>query len=274
MKKYILTAALITTVIVGGTFTNSNENASANVPVESVWKPIPVQEKMLNAIDNFQTIKGTYHEIHSPSGADRTVSFQVREGKNPGSYTKVVDNRTGSVVEVRADGNVLMFFDKTNNVFERNRIAKETFNKKNDKPRKFNKNGVTNYVYRQDPSTAILAQDVVFPQPYAFWLNEESGYQVLGNEMYLDRDATVMQGNFDSFMSQKRQATTFKMWVDTDTGVLLKLEESNGTNEIVNSITVTDLKINGTVEEKEFNTTPPTNAFDRSMKDTKRRTNQ
>ncbi|WP_044640676.1 hypothetical protein [Risungbinella massiliensis] len=62
---------------------------------------------------------------------------------------------------------------------------------------------------------------MALPQNYAFWLTN-SDNRVVGHEKMFHRNVTVLEGKHDKYMGKKLGATTYQMWVDTATGVLLK----------------------------------------------------
>jgi outer membrane lipoprotein-sorting protein len=229
-----------------------------------------ISDKMINAIDNYKDIQGTYHIIEKPIDVDQTVTFKIKEGSAPGSYVKVVDNPSGLYEETHADGDSMLSYTPSKNEFHINKVDKNTFQKINGPRVSKNDRGEIVYIHRQDPSLASIASDVTFPENYGFWLKAPNAqYNVVGHENILNRDATVIEGKMDPYVGQKHHATDFKMWVDSETGVLLKLIETdaNNNNEITNQIIVNDIKFNqGNIDTSDFKITPPKGAIDTTYK--------
>lgn len=272
-KKIAYSAVLVAAIAAGGTMsTLSQVNASDlkpkfepvfDITAQEAWTPTAIQDKMLNAIDHYQSIKGTYRRVMKPLGEDNTVTFSVKQGVSPGSYVKV-QRKDGSIVEQKSDGKVALYIDHEAKEYQRDEIN-QSFRKKSTAQRKMKaKDGHPVYVYRQDPAASELAHTVIFPQSFAFWINEET--KELDHEQILGRDATVLQGNLSGTLSQKHDAVDFKMWIDSMTGVLLKLEERNAAGEVTNLIEVTDLKIDEEIDESKFSTKEPKEYKDKSVK--------
>jgi hypothetical protein len=211
---------------------------------------------MLNAVDNFQTVKGSYRTIIKPLNVDESLYFEIAEGKNPGSYVKVTDNKTNTVTEQRSDGQYILKQDKDK---EYKKLKLSTNTGKPSGPRKTKSaSGENVYINRVDPAISGPAQSVVLPQAYAFWLNDETNnYSIVGNETFLGRNATVIEGVHDQDMAIKHDATKFKLWVDSETGVLLKLIETNESGEVTNSVVAESIQFNIPLDSSEFSTQEP-----------------
>lgn len=264
MKKSLLSTGLLTAFMMSCVFVQaSTPNQTTNSQTATLS---PLQEKMLNAIDNYTSLEGTYHVMQKPINVDETVSFSIKEGPSAGSYAKHVDNRDGSIVEQTSDSNYVMSNNHKLNEFRKAKIDKSTFAKITT-PRSFKNNkGEPVYVYRQDPAWATSVNEVAFPQTYAFWLNDPTTYSIVDHEQYLGRDATVIQGKMDPYIGQKHDATDYKIWVDSATGVLLKLVETNASGEVTNLIEVNSLKVDQPVDSSKFSVNAPAGEADKSMK--------
>ncbi|MGK5508636.1 hypothetical protein [Brevibacillus formosus] len=207
-----------------------------------------IQEKMINAIDNYQNVSGSYRAILTPIGVDETVEFEVQQGKNPRSHVKVENNTKGEIIKETAyDGEFYWTVKHNQKMYKKTKASKEngaaSFDKKGPRTSK-NEKGEKVFVKRPDPAFSSNAKDVIFPQDYAFWLTP-TNHKIVGAEKLLDRSVTVIEGQHeDLILAEKHQATHFKMWIDTETGVLLKLEETNDKNEVTNSIEVLSIEFN------------------------------
>lgn len=69
---------------------------------------------MLNSIDNFNSIRGSYQMVAKSIDVDNTISFEVQEGNQPGSFVKTTDNKRAAVNEQRVDGSNLRLLATSN----------------------------------------------------------------------------------------------------------------------------------------------------------------
>lgn len=58
----------------------------------------------------------------------------------------------------------------------------------------------------------------------------------------LERDATVISGRHDAYLRKKLGASAYKIWVDDETGVLLKLLGTDRAGKIAYAIDVQDIQ--------------------------------
>jgi outer membrane lipoprotein-sorting protein len=231
----------------------------SNITLPTIPTYSSIKERMLNSIDNFNTVQGTFREIFSPIHLDQTIEFNVSEGNSPGSYVKVTDNLTEHTTEeTSSDGKSLLTLYNKNQKFMKADTTK-TITDKIKGPRVVKaETGETAYIYRTDPAFSNQATEVILPQAYAFWLNDETkNYKVTGEDILLDRKVTLIEGTHDVNLAKKHNATQFKMWVDSETGVLLKLIESNTKGEVTNSIEVSSITFNQNIDRSKFSTEPP-----------------
>ncbi|MBP1996702.1 LolA family protein [Paenibacillus eucommiae] len=244
---------------------NSNISSPTRTPVnEQIISPIipdysSIKERMLNAVDNYNTIQGSFREVFTPINVDQTIEFYISEGNSPGSYVKVTDNLTEQTVEeTSSDGKSLLTLYNKKQKFRKSDTTK-TITDKIKSPRVVKaETGETAYIYRTDPAFSNQATEVSLPQAYAFWLNDETkNYKVTGEDILHDRKVTIIEGTHDVNLAKKHNATQFKMWVDSETGVLLKMIESNTRGEITNSIEVSSITFNQKIDRSKFSTVPP-----------------
>jgi hypothetical protein len=227
--------------------------------------PIPyyatILDRMLNSVDNFHDISGVYHEYYKSFDSDNTIRFEIEEGRNPGSYSSI--ERTGEEGNPQtitaADGSYLLSMQPQEKSYSISKLGNRS--EKPNGPRFYKgTDGTNNWVPRGDPAFS-LAADMISPSNYAFWTVDpetlEPTYQVTGHEVLLDRDTTIMEGNLDSYMGGKHKAKHYKYWVDSETGVLLKLQLTNDSQEIVESLEMLSVSFNIGVDRSKFSTKAP-----------------
>lgn len=265
-KLIIATTILATTLITGSVYaTHKPKEEPTNLPhvmlapapsnnkgIDDTPFTIPyydtIQDRMMNAVDNFKTIKGSYEIVINHLKVDENLYFEVVEGNNVGSYVKVTNNRTKKVTEHKFDGTNLISIVNQKAVDKMSVKSIETGKPLGPRKTKTAK-GEPVYINRVDPAFSGPAQDVILPQAYAFWLNDDTNnYQIIGEEDLLQRKVTVIEGVHDKEMAIKHNSTTFKLWVDNETGVLLKLIETNNEGEITNRIEATAIQFNGEID--------------------------
>ncbi|WP_432775888.1 hypothetical protein AAFJ72_02075 [Brevibacillus gelatini] len=224
--------------------------------VPAVMDAKTLQAKMLNAIDNYQNVSGSYRVILAPLGVDETVEFEVQQGNNPRSHVKVLNNTKAELIKETAfDGEFYWDVKHNRKTYKKTKVSKANeptaFNK--NEPRTYkNEQGEKVFVKRPDPAFSASAKDVVFPQDYAFWLTPDN-HEIVGTEKLLNRTVAMVKGKHeDRILAEKHQATHFTMWVDTETGVLLKLEETNDKNEVTNSIEVLSIEFDKEAKKATF----------------------
>ncbi|MEJ8543779.1 hypothetical protein [Brevibacillus borstelensis] len=224
---------------------DSSQQYSSLEANSTINSSVSVQSKMLNAIDYYQSATGSYRAILTPIGVDEIVDFEVYRGENPRSHVKVMDNKSKVLKETAFDGKMFMSINHTNKTYLQNKTAtqQQTVALDQNTPRSYkNDQGELAFVKRQDPAFSGVANDVLFPQDYAFWLTPNN-HKVVGEEKLLNRATIVIEGEHDDpILAEKHQSTHFKMWVDKETGVLLKLVETNSKNEVTNSIEVLSIE--------------------------------
>jgi outer membrane lipoprotein-sorting protein len=74
-----------------------------------------------------------------------------------------------------------------------------------------------------------------------------------------DVPVVIIEGEFNDFYKTKHGADNFKMWVQYDTGILLKLEEYSKGDEVVIGLETTSFKLNQKFNDGEFKTEMPSN---------------
>ncbi|GAB3352153.1 hypothetical protein [Lysobacter tyrosinilyticus] len=198
-----------------------------------------IQHKMLNAVDNFQDASGSFHISFANNGQSDDVDFEMST-KNASSFVRI-GRGNGEVVEHAANGRSTIKLHPQHLTYELGRVARPAAV---EGPRAYrNEKGEAVFVYRQDPTWAIGANEITLPQSYAFWLIG-SDSKIVGQENLLGRPTTVIQGHHDAYLADKLGASTFKMWVDDATGVLLKLVGTDKLNRTVYFIDVKAIEFN------------------------------
>ncbi|MBB3127065.1 Tfp pilus assembly protein PilE [Paenibacillus rhizosphaerae] len=233
----------------------SPTTTAQNEPAAVVATQATIQEKMLNSVDYFKSVQATYRTVLKPIGVDETMNLQIVEGANASSYVKITDNKTNAVQENSFNGAIITTKDAKGK--NSKNVAGTNVGKPKGERKTKTAKGEAVFINRIDPSFSGPAQDVILPQSYAFWLNDDTkNYKIEGEESFLGRTATVISGTHDKDMAIKHDATHFTLWVDSETGVLLKLSETNDKGEETNRIEATTIEFNNSsIKAKDLSAT-------------------
>ncbi|MGH8603061.1 MAG: hypothetical protein ACREXR_09915, partial [Gammaproteobacteria bacterium] len=201
------------------------------------------QQKMLNAVDHYQDARGSFHITFTNNHQSEDVDFEVSP-QDKSSFVRIT-NADGDVVEHATNGQSTIRLYPGRSAFEKKQLAEAS---QPEGPRYYhNQKCEPVYVHRQDPAWAVGANEVTLPENYAFWLTT-SDSNIVGQDKVLDRDATVIFGRHNAYLRNKLGASTFEMWVDDETGVLLKLVGTDEAGKVVYSIDVQDIRFNSGIE--------------------------
>ncbi|AFC33530.1 hypothetical protein PM3016_6935 [Paenibacillus mucilaginosus 3016] len=227
---------------------------------------VPVFERMLNTMDYFTTVQGAYHVSEDRGKNEYVVEFTVDEGEVPGSSHKRLDGKTGQVYSItNFDGKVMLHM-----YLEEKRKGKpfywidDRLNKRTGEPPagpRFYKDsqGMNNWSARGGKAWAD-GLDLVYPSYFAFWTVDEATmqpiFEITGTEPFLDREATIMEGKLDAYMGEKQGAERYKYWVDSETGVILKLLLTDRAGEPVTVMEMTEIRFDEPVDREVFSTKP------------------
>ncbi|MCY9592500.1 hypothetical protein PC41400_23195 [Paenibacillus chitinolyticus] len=222
--------------------TQENTVESENLKLDAA----SIKEKMLNAIDYYNYVRGSFLYDFSNSNQKYTIDFEVDQSKNLGSNIVLKDSSTKeNLFRVTSSSNEIIQVDEKNKKYSKS--SKTAERTKILAPRISKDKGpdgeeANQYMYRNDPANASAASTVTFPQTIAFWLDDElKNYKITGQEDLLNRKATVIEGKLSKELSEKLLSTSFKLWVDTETGILLKLNTFNVDGVVINKIVVNDI---------------------------------
>ncbi|MCM3365085.1 hypothetical protein [Niallia sp. MER TA 168] len=229
-----------------------------------------IHYKMLNSIDYFKTAIGNFDYTSNSGGYKYTVDFSV-DVENPKSHVvvkagdKIVEesiyNGDGKYVDLNTkdktystagapDKNEAKAL-KENNLFEG---VSPTVRYSNDI------NGERVYDMRYDPTLMGMAQTSLFSQDIALgFLENYSKWNIETKEENNGYEAIVLSGELSDYYKNKHNAETFKLWVHSGTGILLKMEEYNKSGQVTESLITNSIQIDAPIEKVEFNTATPKN---------------
>ncbi|MBE1442573.1 sigma-70 family RNA polymerase sigma factor [Paenibacillus sp. OAS669] len=123
------------------------------------------------------------------------------------------------------------------------------------------KNGDMNWITRGDVASAYDKVEMVFPQNYAFWTIDEQSllpnYTILGKETIAGREAMVLIGLLNTYVAEKQHASFYQYWVESKTGVMLKMNLLDKDNNPVFKMEMEKIVFdNETIDHSKFSTQP------------------
>lgn len=256
-------AILGATAILGNQFVSRVDAQSIQSNITNVQAKITKEElhhRMLNSIDYFDSVTGSfiYHDI---SGNETTVDYKIKMKDNPSSYEK--DANKDITNEISYDGNEQTFLDTKNKMYRKLGATKQTVNKdqyksESPKDRYQSKDGKNVYIHRADPSYMGVASESVFPQNTALgFLEDYNKWDITSDGTLNGKDVVIVKGTLNNYYSAKFKATSFQLWVDKNTGILLKREVYNVQGDVVEFINTTSIKFNSSIDDAQFKLNVP-----------------
>lgn len=194
--------------------------------------------KMLNSVDYYNYANGRI-ETNLLNGEECTIVYNVDMIDNV-DYQRVttpsfdeeisVHDNSIEVINKLTDEKSLkpLQFTKT----------METGNYDNDKARITTTDGIPTYCYRMNPTNLHYASTVsIFPQEMVFgFLANKENWSITGKSEYIGRDIITLEGKTEPDYGAKLNISTFKMYIDSETGILLHFEGYDSQNTLVSYV--------------------------------------
>lgn len=220
-----------------------------------------VYDKMLNTIDNFQSVKGAFIYNDYNKNIENQVEYKVKQGVNAKTYERLRIS-DGADFEALYEEENLNTFDNKNMTMKVS-LAKNLQKagiKDNVKEIKAKDRIITDAkgektcYYRQNTIYARYSKMSLFPQEITMgYLLDQNQWNIVKNDKYMNLDCIVIEGKLrDDNYSKKLNVKTFKMWVETNTGILLKYEGYSAAGKLSEKLETTDIKINVNINDNEF----------------------
>lgn len=263
MKLSKITRYSIAPVILGtlltGTFLIDNSGMSSSVikaesPAQLAAKE-EIHTKMLNSIDHFDRVKGSFTYHSDAANYEYLVEYNVNVKNTPSSHVKIRSTNNEYLEHSFSQDTGVVSLDHKQKAFKKHEVAE--FNQvplnKNVKSRyTTTPQGEKVYNSRLDPTFMNMASLSVFPQDFGLgFLEDYSKWEITSNnEKVNGHEVTTIEGVLNESYQQRHQTKTFKMWVHTSTGILLKMEEYNKDGKATEYVITHDIKINDNKIEK------------------------
>lgn len=211
----LFTASVLVTSI--GVTTYKDEIVKANQLVEQSMSKEEIHTLMLNSIDNYKTVKGTFEYKSKAGNFDYEINYKVKTQGNPASKIKITskDNNNDVHESLFVEGKLTEVTHK-NKSFEETGVITGRFDKekyKTPRDRYGKQNGEALFIRRQDPSFMNMAAASLFPQNVGLgYLENYNNWEITGNGNFLNLDVVIIEGKLNEYYQEKHQAENFKLW--------------------------------------------------------------
>lgn len=207
-----------------------------------------IQQLMLNSVHNFKTAKGSFTaetEFHK-----ETVEYQVSLRKNEIGYyikTNLLDRNQDPNDTSKKESGI-------NAVFNGDKILEL-----HNDSKKYKLSSITlDEVYKTHPFAGSAARSIYPNEMATLYLKDHEKWEVeKQSSTFLDKNIIIIKGSFDKANTAKFNASSFRLWVDKQTGILLKQEVYNKDNEVVESLVTKELEINQSIDNNKFSISIP-----------------
>lgn len=220
--------------------------------------------KMLNSVDYYTTAQVSFSALFP--GFDVTQEYTIETNLDTGvSHQTCSDNfiqtrsaDTREAYETYSDGTVVREYNNLDRTVRNLCAVEERRSLEEEWPgaedRYFiDENGDPHYRYRSNPTNSDMAGECLFPQVSAFaYLMDKDLWEIAGTTEYCGRECYSVEGTVNESYSEQIGADTFQMYVDRETGILLKLEARDGNGATVSSMTVSEISIDAPTTRSSF----------------------
>lgn len=218
-----------------------------------------IYERMLNSVDYFDTVAVCFDlkTATDDPGITCEIDTNLLTGETYEADTSLdagadMVNRNLASIERYSDGEYVTDYfndDKTYRVAHsvEPRLLNE-LELPEGQPRAFigSNDKQPCYIYRADPTNSVWGSYCLFPQGLTFgFLTDFELWDIEGTETYLDRECLILSGQSNGSYKRKTGVSSFTMYVDSQTGILLKLEGLNESGNTAFSMTVNAISIDG-----------------------------
>lgn len=253
-----------------------NYKLQASASIDSVTDSETTKEyiydRMLNTVDYFTYLSGSYEHYNKALNDNYTVDYNVKMDDTPKAYEKLTPKNGPSVRENYFDGkqmkNYLVDTAKLNSLDSNSAtksLSSYNYNIKEAKSTDFlslvkatsrykvGNDGAPTFYYRADTTMTSYAREVIFPQERTLGcLRDFTTWDIVSHEQIIGRDCVVIKGSLSGDYSNKLNTNNFTFWVDSQTGVLLQLEGYNANGELTEYIKTKEFNVDSSIEDSTF----------------------
>lgn len=209
--------------------------------------------KLLNTVDYFETAKGEFEvfSLYKDGSSDRyVVNYDLINKAKPAGFESVSINnsKTREQYFYYFNAGSIWHLDDNKKSFTQERyLEPESYGT----PVTINKNNEG--VIRERPPV-YLSGSSLYPYEIAsnYTMDLNKWDIEKQNEIVLGHNSIVLKGMLGDYAKDKHSSSTFRFWVDKDTGILIKYETYNDNEELVNYLHPKKLEINVPIDRKKL----------------------
>lgn len=225
--------------------------------------------RLLNSVDYFETAAGTYETFDSyfdGSTSKTKVEYKYSKKNVIGGYEKVINYPDENNPHSELQENEIYYNEEFTWNIDVNRkqfVVQDYFGfgGKKDKVQAKDVFQIDLYkIYDSHDQFRVrppVSGNLFWYEFVAKYLRYEDRWDIeKQNEEVIGHNTMVIYGHIDESIREMNHVqpdeTSFRIWVDKDTGIILKREIYNQSEEIISSLYTTSLVINKEFKEKEF----------------------
>ena len=220
-----------------------------------------IYDRMLNTEDFYKTLTGKYHRAYRCMDDDYTVEYQIVNGPKHLSYeiykgegnAQDISYCDGSTIEVVTKGDEIQSgkgelirsncMDPNAEKFNFVPLVKATSRIKTDSSK------INTYFYRPDLNALNHSRESVVPQERTFgYLSDFSKWSIAGQETVAGRNCFKIKGKLTGEYAQKLKAYTYTLWVDSETGILLKYKNYGKNGQETDSLETLQISVDANLQ--------------------------
>ncbi|GGH86557.1 hypothetical protein JOD43_003556 [Pullulanibacillus pueri] len=209
--------------------------------------------RMMNTMDYFNSVQGSFiTDMGSVKKDDKdTVDYSLAFQNNTyESYVKVRSTDETQIQINTGKKHINLYHDKTYNTSGQIGYQK-------GKPIKLDEikgalsDGHTAWSPRNRP-VMLYGSSTLFPFEIAeSYLMKNTDWDIESqNANYLGHEAVILTGHINRLSADKTPITSFKMWINKGTGILLRMENYDKKGNLIEFMKTTRLKFNKGIDEK------------------------
>ncbi len=237
-----------------------------------------IYDKMLNTIDYYTSVQGSFSLKKFYSNVEYTVSYCINGGEEHQSFEKFIntgDFPAGYSFENDNEGpprEIVAYFDGETRIEAA--VAEREYNRSSDTQGKniidsyhidvdekedcdfaslikatsritTDDEGINTYYYRENLNGLGYSRESVDPQELAMgYLGNFNTWSIANQEVILGRECSVIKGSLSGHYSEKLHTTDFTLWVDNETGILIQLEGYDAEGNLAEQLISHDIIVN------------------------------
>ncbi|RBP84462.1 MucB/RseB family protein [Cytobacillus firmus] len=211
--------------------------------------------KMLNSVDYFETAKGEFKINYADTLGETLIEYELSLNHKAGGYSKetyITDGAKKVTILYYKDG-TRWEIDENSGSYGEGKYPKEIQGNQSETLKiedafSVDSEGINVTNYRERPHIGQAASSL-FPYEIASnYTRDLNSWDIeKQNEELLGHNTLVIKGEVD-----RRKFQSFRLWVDKDTGILVKYETYNSEGKIVDYLYPTKLEINVPIDSEKF----------------------